>query len=103
MAYSKFYDFFFSKSSRLFHMENECSQFSVRTRKFFILRRDYVKDLGVHIGCKCCFHHQVDFLFSHPLKFLGIITITISFPTLDSVLIVCSAFVKSELKYASVA
>jgi hypothetical protein len=46
-----------------------------------ILRRDSIKDLGVHIDCKLHFHHA-DFLYSYAMKLLGLIrTLTFSFST----------------------
>jgi hypothetical protein len=68
-----------------------------------ILRADCIKDLGVHIDSKLHFHQHVDFLFSHAMKLLGLTrTITFSFSTLDSSLMLYIAIVRSKLEYASV-
>jgi hypothetical protein len=70
----------------------------------FILRTDYIKDLGVHTGCKFHFHRHVDFLSSHALKLLGRIhTIIFSFSTIDSILMLHFTLVRSKLEYTSVA
>jgi hypothetical protein len=68
-----------------------------------MLRNDCIKDLGVHIDCKLHFHRHVYFLFSHSIKLLGLNhTLTFSFPTADSLLMLYLALVKSKLEYASV-
>jgi hypothetical protein len=68
-----------------------------------ILRADCIKDLGVYFDSKLYFHQHVDYLLSHTLKLLGLIrTITFSFSTLDSLLTLYSALVRSKLEYASV-
>jgi hypothetical protein len=60
--------------------------------------------MGVYIDCKLHFHQHVDYLFSHAMKLLGLIrTLTFSFSTLDSLLILFFASVISKLEYASVA
>jgi hypothetical protein len=67
-----------------------------------ILRADCIKDLGVYIDSKLHFHQHVDFLFSHTMKLLGLIrTITFSFSTLDSLLMLYIAIVRSKLEYAA--
>jgi hypothetical protein len=68
-----------------------------------ILRSDCIKDLGVHIDSKLHFHQDVDSLFSHTMKLLGLIrTITFPFFTLDSLLMLCVAIVRSNLEFATV-
>jgi hypothetical protein len=70
----------------------------------FILRTDFIKDLGVHIDRKLHFHRHVDFIVSHALKLLGLLlTLTFSFSTIDSLLILYFALVISKLEYAFVA
>jgi hypothetical protein len=77
--------------------------YQYRLGNTFILQTGCIKDLDVHIGCKLHFHHHVDF-FSHALKLLVLIrTITFSFSTLDSLLMLYFALVRSKLEYASVA
>jgi hypothetical protein len=69
-----------------------------------ILRTDCIKDLGVYIDCKLHFHQHVDYLFCHAMKLLGLIhTLTFSFSTLNSLLMLFFALGKSKLEYASVA
>jgi hypothetical protein len=86
-----------------FARETNVLNYQYRHRNYFILQTDYIKDLGVHIDCKLHFRH-VDFLVSHALKLLGLIrTITFSFSTIDSLLMLYFALVRSKLEYASVA
>jgi hypothetical protein len=48
-----------------------------------ILRFQYVKDLGVLLEYKLCFHHHIEYIFSQGLKMLRLIChITSSFPLL---------------------
>jgi hypothetical protein len=68
------------------------------------LRKYYITDLGVHIDGELRFHRHVGFLLSHALTLLGLIrTITFSFSTIDSLLMLYFALVRSKLEYASVA
>jgi hypothetical protein len=49
------------------------------------LRRDCIKDLGIHIDCKLHFHHLVDVPFSHAIKLLILVNkVPFSFSTTDS-------------------
>jgi hypothetical protein len=67
-----------------------------------ILPTDCIKDLGVHIDYKLHFHHHIDFLSSLVMKLLGLIrTITFSFSTIDSLLMLYLILVRSKLEYAS--
>jgi hypothetical protein len=62
-----------------------------------------MKDLGVHIDSKLHFHQHVDSFFSHTMKLLGLIrTITFSCSTLDGLLMLYIAIVRSKLEYTSV-
>jgi hypothetical protein len=86
-----------------FTRKTNVSNYQYRLGNSFILPTDCIKDLGVHIDCKLHFHHDVDFLFSHTMKLLGLIrTLTFSFSTTDSLLILFFALVRSKLEYASV-
>jgi hypothetical protein len=68
-----------------------------------IMWADCIKGLGVHIDSKLNFHQHVEFLFSQTMKWLGLIrTITFTFSTLDSLLMLYIAIVRSKLEYASV-
>ncbi|PNF19683.1 hypothetical protein B7P43_G05097 [Cryptotermes secundus] len=78
-------------------------KYQYRLGNFFILRTDSIKDLGVLIDSKLHFHQHVDILFSQTMKLLGLIrTITFSFSTLDSLLMLYTALIRSKLEYASV-
>jgi hypothetical protein len=77
--------------------------YQYRLGNSFTLRTDCIKDLGVHIDSKLYLHKHVDSLFLHTMKLLGLIrTIAFSFSTLDSLLMLHIAIVRSELWYASV-
>jgi hypothetical protein len=66
---------------------NELLNYQQRLGNSFILRTDFIKDLGVHNDGKPHFQH-LDFLFPHVIKLLDLIlTLTFSFSTTDSLLI----------------
>jgi hypothetical protein len=68
-----------------------------------ILHAVCIKDLGIYFDSKLYFHQLVNYLFSHALKLLELIrTITFSFSTLDSLLMLYFALVRSKLEYAFV-
>jgi hypothetical protein len=84
-----------------FTRKTKVFDYQYRLGNFFILRPDYIKDLGDNIDCKLHFHRHVDFLFSHALKLLTLILkITFSFSKLDSLLMLCFALIRSKLEYA---
>jgi hypothetical protein len=67
--------------------------YQYRLGNSFTLLTDFIKYLGVRVDCKLHFHRHVDFLYSHALKLLGLIrTITFSFPTVDSLLMLYFAW-----------
>jgi hypothetical protein len=69
-----------------------------------ILRTDCTEDLGVFLDFKLCFDQHVDYLFSDTITLLGLIrTITFSFSSLDSLMMLYISLVRSKLEYASVA
>jgi hypothetical protein len=87
-----------------FTRKTNVSDYQYRLGNSFILRTVCIKDLGVYIDCKLHFHQHVDYLFSHAMKLLGLIrSLTFNFCTLDSLLILFFALVRSELEYASFA
>jgi hypothetical protein len=68
-----------------------------------VTRSQCVKDLGVRLDCKLCFHQHIDCILSQGLKMLGFIRyIRSSFSTLESLLVLYSSLVRSKLEYASV-
>jgi hypothetical protein len=82
-----------------FSMKTTVLNYQYRLGNSSILRADCIKDLGVHTDSKLHFHRHVDFLFSHTMKLLGLIrTITFSFSTLDSLLMLYIATVQSKLE-----
>jgi hypothetical protein len=95
----------FSKIRAIFFTRKmNALNYQYRLGNSFILRTDCNKDLDVHIDCELHFRRHVNFLFSHALTLLVLIrTITFSFFTLDSLLILFFALVRSKLEYASVA
>jgi hypothetical protein len=67
-----------------------------------ILRTECINDLGVCTDYELHFHHRVDFIFSHVMKLLGLIcTITFSFFTIHSLVVLHFAFVRFKLEHAS--
>jgi hypothetical protein len=69
-----------------------------------ILRSQCVKDLGVLLDSKLCFHHHVDYISSQVLKMLGLIRyITSSFSTPHSLTVLYTTLVRPKLEYAYVA
>jgi hypothetical protein len=68
-----------------------------------ILRAECMKDLGVMVDSKLYFHCQVDFVYSQALRTLGLIRlITYNFSSLDSLVVLYSALIRSKFEYASV-
>jgi hypothetical protein len=68
-----------------------------------ILRADSIKDFGVHIDSKLNFHQHAIILFSHTIKLLGLIRIiAFYFSTLDSLLMLYIAIIRSKLEYGSI-
>jgi hypothetical protein len=64
---------------------------------------DSIKDLVVFIDAKLHFHGHVNYLFSHFIKLLGLVrNITFNFSSLECMLILYIALVRSKLEYASV-
>jgi hypothetical protein len=67
-----------------------------------ITRTDTIKDLGVQLDSKLHFHAHFDYIFSQSVRTLGLIrTVTYSFSTLDSLLILYLTLVRPKLEYAS--
>jgi hypothetical protein len=63
---------------------------------------DTIKDLGILLDSKLHFHAHVDYIFSQSIKTLALIrTVTYSFSTLDSLLILYLTPVRPKLEYAS--
>jgi hypothetical protein len=86
-----------------FFQEKTVLNYRYRLSNTFTFRTDCVKDLGVHTDSNLHFHQHVDSLFSHTMKLLGLIpTITFSSSSLDSLLMLYIAIVRSKLEYASV-
>jgi hypothetical protein len=62
-----------------------------------------IKDLGVMLDIKLYFHCHVDFVYSQALRTLGLINfITYNFSSLDSLVLLYIALIRSKLEYASV-
>jgi hypothetical protein len=67
-----------------------------------ITRNETKKDLGVQLVSKLHFHAHVNYIFSQSVRTLGLIrTITYSFSTLDSLLILYLIRVRPRIEYAS--
>jgi hypothetical protein len=68
-----------------------------------ILGAECIKDLCVMLDSKLYFHCQVDFVYSHALSTLGLIRlITYNLSSLDSLVVLHIALIRSKLEYASV-
>jgi hypothetical protein len=69
-----------------------------------ITRTECVKDLGVESDSKLHFHHHVDYIFSQAIRLLGLIrTVTFSFSSLQSLLMLYYTLARPKLEYGSVA
>jgi hypothetical protein len=66
-----------------------------------ILLTDCIEDMDIHIDCKFPFHCNVDLLFSHAMKLLGLIrTITFFLLTIDSLLMLQYILLWSVLNFS---
>jgi hypothetical protein len=60
------------------------------------------KDLGVMVDSKLYFHCHADFVYSQALRALGLIRfITYNFSSLDNLVVLHIALIRSKLEYAS--
>jgi hypothetical protein len=76
--------------------------YSYKICDLFITRTDTIKDPGVQLDSKLHFHAHVNYISSQSVRTLGLIqTITYSFSTLDSLLILYLTTVRPKLEYAS--
>jgi hypothetical protein len=65
---------------------------------------DRIKDVGVMLDRKLHFHCHVDFLYSQARRTLGFNHYsTYNFSSLDSLIVLCNALIRSKQEYASVA
>jgi hypothetical protein len=78
------------------------------SRKTNVLIYDYklcqssIKDLGIFLDSKLHFHNHVNHIFSRCIKLLGPVrTITFTFSSLEFMLRLCVALIRSKLEYAS--
>jgi hypothetical protein len=77
--------------------------FKYFVKDVLILRAECIKDLGVMLDSKLYFHCHVDFVYSQALRTLGLIRfITYNFSSLDSLVVLYIALIRSKLEYASV-
>jgi hypothetical protein len=68
-----------------------------------ILRAECIKDLGVMLDSKLYFHCHVDFVYSQALRILGLVRfITYNFSSLDSLVVLYIALIRSKPEYASI-
>jgi hypothetical protein len=78
--------------------------FDYKLCELLITQTECIKDLGVQIDSKLHFHHHVDYIFSQANRLLGLIrTVTFSFSSLQSLLMLCYTVVRPKLEYVSVA
>jgi hypothetical protein len=77
--------------------------YDYRVWQSFINRTDSIKDLGVFTDAKLHFHDHVNYLFSHCINLLGLVhSINCNFSSLERMLTLYIALVRSKLEYASV-
>jgi hypothetical protein len=68
-----------------------------------INRTDSIEDLGIFIDAKLHFHDHINYIFSHCIKLLDLVSnITLNFSSLECMLTLYIALVRSKLEYASV-
>jgi hypothetical protein len=68
-----------------------------------ILRAECIKNLGVMVDSKLHFYCHVNFVYSQALRTLGLIRfIAYNFSSLDSLVVLYIALIRSKLEYASV-
>jgi hypothetical protein len=78
--------------------------FDIKLCESLITRTECIKDLGVLIDSKLHFHNRVDYIFSQTIRLLGLIrSVTFSFSSLQSLLMLYCTLVRTKLEYASVA
>jgi len=86
-------DIAFSRKSNVFIYFKVCD--------FYIERADSIKELVIQLHTKLYFHENVDYPFSQSVRMLSLIrTITYSFSTLHSLLILYIIPVRPKLEYA---
>jgi len=86
-----------------FTRKTNCVHFNYCVSNVLILRSDCIKDLGVMLDSKLYFHCHVDFVYSQALRTLGLIRyITYNFSSLDCLVVLYNALIRSKLEYASV-
>jgi hypothetical protein len=86
-----------------FTCKTDSLHFNYYVKDVFILRSDCIKDLGVMLDSKLYFHCHVDFVYSQALRTLGLIRyITYNFSSIDSLVVLYIALIRSKIEYASV-
>jgi hypothetical protein len=77
--------------------------FKYHVKDVLILRSDSIKNIGVTLDSKQYFHYHADFVYSQALRTLGLICfITYNFSSLDSLVVLYIALIRSKLGVASV-
>jgi hypothetical protein len=77
--------------------------FDYKLCESLITRTECIRDLGVQIDSKLRFHNHVDYVFSQTIRLLGLIrSVTFSFSSLQSLLMLYCTLVRPKLEYASV-
>jgi hypothetical protein len=91
-----------TKIISLTHKTNRIN-FKQFVKDALILRVECIKDLGVMLDSKLYFHCHVDFVYSQALRTLGLIRfITYNFSSLDSLVVLYIALIRSKLEYVSI-
>jgi hypothetical protein len=94
-----------NKTRDIFFCRNTiCHGFDYNLCESSITRTDYIRDLRVLIDAKFNFHQQVDNIFFHVYRMLGLIRIvTFPFSSLHNLLTLYYNLVRRKLEYVRVA
>jgi hypothetical protein len=86
-----------------FTLKTNNIHFKYFVKDVLILRAECIKDLGVMLDSKLYFHCHIDFVYSQALRALGLTRfITYNLSSLDSLVVLYIALIRSKLEYASV-
>jgi hypothetical protein len=84
-------------------MGKKCSYYAYKIRDSSITCTDIIKDLRVQLHSKLHFHAYLDYFVFQSVRMLGLVrTVTYSFSTLESSLMLYLALVRYELAYAAI-
>jgi hypothetical protein len=86
-----------------FTRKTNSNRFKYFVKDVLILRAECIKDLGVMVDSTLYFYCHVDFVYSQALRTLGLFRfITYNFSSLDDLVVLNIALIRSKLEYVSV-